>query len=243
MNLIRQKQIEGLLNDNSNLHIGSDVFNRQTTFTLGIPGVGAAHLDSDIADEVTTLYINVRDNLTENRYIVLKEYQQYDTLIIKTKTGEIAKYEIDSILPEVDSSNEGHFILTLQHSFGYSSTLNQEILCYYFRKSASDELIQNNAASIALETSRATAVESSLQSQINNLVPKGYVETLNLTDELGTKINHSLGTTNIIVQVVDIGTSTQVTHQCIISNYSLNSIDIQTPSQDSYKVIILPVGT
>ncbi len=267
MNLIRQKQIEGLLNDNSNLHIGSDVFNRQTTFTLGIPGVGEAHLDSDIANDVTTLYINVSDTLTENRYIVLKEYQQYDTLIIKTKTGEIAKYEIDSILPEVDPSNEGHFILTLQHSFGYSSTLNQEILCYYFRKSASDELIQNNAAAIALETSRATAaeaslqnqiidnsatisletsrataVEASLQNQINNLAPNGYVQTMNLTDEFATKVNHSLGTNNIIVQVIDMGTGSQVTHQCVISNYSLNSIDIQTPSENIYKVLILTVG-
>lgn len=169
MNLIRQKQIEGLLKDISNLHIGSDVFNRDTSFTLGNPGVGEAHLDNTLAGNVTTLHINVRDTVAENRYLTLSEYQKYDTLIIKTKSGEISKYEITSISQAVDVSNEGHFILTLQHSFGYSSNFNQEILHYYFRKSAADELILQNKFNIISEENRALGAEAALQNQIDNL--------------------------------------------------------------------------
>ena len=169
MSLIRQKQIEGLLKDISNLHIGSDVFNRDTSFTLGTPGVGEAYLDTSLAGNITTIHINVSDTIAENRYLVLSEYQKYDSLIIKTQSGEIAKYEINSIQSVVDSSYEGHFILTLQHSFGYSSNFNQEILHYYFRKSATDELITQNKFNILTEENRATAVEAALQNQINNL--------------------------------------------------------------------------
>lgn len=169
MSLIRQKQIEGLLKDISNLHIGSDVFNRETSFTLGTPGEGEAHLDTDLAGNISTLYINVSDTIAENRYLTLSEYQKYDSLIIKTQSGEIAKYEIISIQSAVDVSYEGHFILTLQHSFGYSSNFNQEILHYYFRKSAADELIIQNKFNILSEESRATGAEAALQNQINNL--------------------------------------------------------------------------
>ena len=169
MSLIRQKQIEGLLKDISNLHIGSDVFNRETSFTLGTPGVGEAHLDTSLAGNITTLYINVSDTTAENRYLILSEYQKYDSLIIKTQSGEISKYEINSIQSAVDTSYEGHFILTLQHSFGYSSNFNQEILHYYFRKSAADELITQNKFNILTEENRATAMEAALQNQINNL--------------------------------------------------------------------------
>ena len=253
MNLIRQKQIHKLEEDISNLYLGSDVFKRFTVFSLGIPEEGEACLDSSEASLVTTLHIHTTDSITGNRFITLSEYQQYDHLIVNIGT-EVIKYEINSIQEAVDGTNEGHFILTLQHSFGYSSSLTSGEFTYYFRKSAADELIENNSIQItvernralaaeALEISRATAAESSLQSQINSLVPKGYVELLDLTDEYSTAVEHSLDTTNIIIQVVNTGTGVQVTHQCTISNYSLNSIDIQAPAEDSYKVIILPVGS
>ena len=236
MNLIRQKQIHKLEEDISSLYLGSDVFERSTTFSLGIPEEGEARLDSSNASQVTTLQIHTTDSVTGNRFVTLSEFQQYDTLIIKTKTGEIAKYEIDSILPEVDTSNEGHFILTLQHSFGYSNTLSQEILGYYFRKSASDELIENNSIAITLETNRALAAEALLAATISG---NKYTNIHTLTNTTASKINHGLGTKDIIVQVIGPD-GILITHACVVSNYRTNSVDILgNLTTGDFKIIIM----
>ena len=124
MNNIRQKQIEDLVFDISRLYMASDVFNRETTYTLGTPGEGEAHLDNQTANLATTLIINTKDLITGNRFTNIESFQKHDTLIIQTSSGEIAKYHIISIRSDVDSSNEGHFILTIQHSFGYSANFS-----------------------------------------------------------------------------------------------------------------------
>ena len=68
--------------DISNLYLGSDVFKRSTTFSLGIPEEGEAHLDSSTASQVTTLHIHTTDSITGNRFTTLSEFQQYDHIII-----------------------------------------------------------------------------------------------------------------------------------------------------------------
>ena len=162
MSGIRQKQINDLVFDISSLYTGSDVFNRDTTYTLGTPLEGQAQLDSSNAALATTLHIHTKDSAIGNRFETLEDFQKHDTLIIQTSTGAIAKYEIKSIQSAVDLSNEGHFILTIQHSFGYSSTFQNEKMSYYFRRSASDVLIENLKAEIEFlraETQSSMQVE------------------------------------------------------------------------------------
>ena len=201
MNLIRQKQIHKLEFDISNLYFGSDVFNRVTSFSLGEPEEDEAQFDSDIASEVTTLHIHTNDPITGNRYVTLTEFQQYDHLIVNTKSGQIIKYEIQSISEEVDESNEGYFILTIQHSFGYSNTLTSGSYTYYFRKSASDELIEDTKTLISLEKQRALGAEALLQNSINSLsvatsdlIALTKIENTTDSDVLGYNVHYYANT-------------------------------------------------
>ena len=199
MNLIRQKQIHKLEEDISNLYLGSDVFKRSTTFSLGTPGEGEAHLDSSTASQVTTLHIHTTDSITGNRFITLSEYQQYDHLIVNIGT-EVIKYEINSIQEAVDGTNEGHFILTLQHSFGYSSSLTSGEFTYYFRKSAADELIENNSIQITVERNRALAAEALLATSIEN--QSSVVEYV-FTGGSALTIPHTFNVKYVMVQVIN----------------------------------------
>lgn len=182
MNLIRKKQIEGLENDILSSKVGADIFTRNTFFSLGSPGLGEAHLDGDIADQITTLHINSSDDIG-NRYSMLKEFVQYDSLIIKTQSGNISKYLINSIEAVVDANNEGHFILTLQHSFGYNGTFEQSSLNYYFRKSATVDLIEN-------EKVRAIAAENQIRALVTALSGSSGTGNSNTNFSTTSQTNH-----------------------------------------------------
>lgn len=235
MNLIRQKQIHKLEEDISSLYLGSDVFKRSTTFSLGVPEEGEACLDSSDASQVTTLHIHTTDSITGNRFTTLSEFQQYDHIIINIGT-EVIKYEINSIQEAVDGSNEGHFILTLQHSFGYSSSLTSGEFTYYFRKSAADELIENNSIQITVERNRALAAEALLAASISG---NKYTNTHTLTNTSASKINHGLGTKDVIVHVIGPD-GILITHSCVVSNYRTNSVDILgNLTTGDFKIIIM----
>ena len=233
MNLIRKKQIEGLENDIFSSKVGSDIFTRSTSFSLGSPGVGEAHLDGDVADQITTLHINSSDEVG-NRYSILKEFVQYDSLIITTESGNISKYLINSIEAAVDGNNEGHFILTLQHSFGYNSTFEHSSLNYYFRKSAAVDLIEN-------EKVRAIAAENSISASIAligaSIEKSKEVYTYTLSQGIATVIPHTLGTEDIFVQLTEDGRI--VTQDHIITNVGEDSITIQPSESAIYKIILI----
>lgn len=245
MSGIRQKQINDLVFDISSLYTGSDVFNRDTTYTLGTPLEGQAQLDSSNAALATTLHIHTKDSTIGNRFETLEDFQKHDTLIIQTSTGAIAKYEIKSIQSAVDLSNEGHFILTIQHSFGYSSTFQNEKMSYYFRRSASDVLIENLKAEIqflrtelesTMQVERiARAIgDTNLQTALDS---KKAVIMASLTADVQTSVTHNLGTKNLIVQVQD-STGTVVT-DVQLRNFNNSTIDVTARSTDTYKIIII----
>ena len=238
MNLIRKKQIEGLENDILSSKIGSDIFTRNTSFSLGSPGVAEAHLDGDTAGQITTLHINVSDDIG-NRYSILNEYVQYDTLIITSESGNISKYLINSIEAAVDANNEGHFILTLQHSFGYNGTFEHSSLNYYFRKSAAVDLIEN-------ERVRAITAENSIKNLVyataQSLEDTRYICEYQFSAGVPLTVPHTLGSNCVMVQIINSSTGVLCTDKCTVSNYQQNSIDIDVPETGTYKVLLITVG-
>ena len=238
MNLIRKKQIEGLENDILSSKIGSDIFTRNTSFSLGSPGVAEAHLDGDTAGQITTLHINVSDDIG-NRYSMLNEYVQYDTLIITSESGNISKYLINSIEAAVDVNNEGHFILTLQHSFGYNGTFEHSSLNYYFRKSAAVDLIEN-------ERVRAITAENSIKNLVyataQSLEDTRYVCEYQFSAGVPLTVPHTLDSNCVMVQIINSSTGVLCTDTCTVSNYQQNSIDIDVPETGTYKVLLITVG-
>ena len=237
MNLIRQKQIHKLEEDISSLYLGSDVFKRSTALSLGVPGEGEACLDSSDASQVTTLHIHTTDSITGNRFTTLSEFQQYDHLIVNIGT-EVIKYEINSIQEAVDQSNEGHFILTLQHSFGYSDSLTRGQFTYYFRKSAADELIENNSIQITVERNRAIAAEALLADSIGN---RSAVVEYVFTGGSALTVPHTFNVKYVMVQVIN-NSGVVCTHECVISNFTTNSVDISVPISGSYKILLNKIG-
>jgi len=236
MNNIRQKQIEDLVFDISRLYMASDVFNRETTYTLGTPGEGEAHLDNQTANLATTLHIHTKDLITGNRFTNLESFQKHDTLIIQTSSGEIAKYNIISIRSDVDSSNEGHFILTIQHSFGYSANFSTEKMSYYLRRSASDYLIPDLNAELTFFQNRIDVrllMETMLRSDGDNSKKKVFNETLSSSV---TTITHDMNDEDVIVQVVNPSGSVV---DATINNFKSNSVDITVGSSGTYKIIII----
>lgn len=236
MNNIRQKQIEDLVFDISRLYTASDVFNRDTTYTLGTPGEGNAQLDNQTANLVTTLYIHTKDDITGNRFKNLESFQKHDTLIVQTQSGEIIKYNILSIQSAVDSSNEGHFILTLQHSFGYSGNFSIEKMSYYFRRSASDDLIQNLEARLALfknDVDIKVLLETFARNNAINSRKKVFTSSLSSSP---TTITHGLGDVDVIVQVVN---PSGVVVDGTIDNFTLNTVDVSAVPPGTYKIIII----
>jgi len=236
MNNIKQKQIEDLVFDISRLYMASDVFNRETTYTLGTPGEGEAQLNNQTATSVTTLHIHTKDTLTGNRFKNLESFQKNDTLILQTQSGEIAKYNILSIQSVVDSSNEGHFILTLQHSFGYSGSFSIGKISYYFRRSASDVLIQDIESKIALFKNDVD-IKVLLETFARNsaITSRKKVFTSALSSSTVT-ITHDLGDEDVIVQVIN---PSGVVVDCTIDNFTLNTVDVSAVPPGNYKIIII----
>lgn len=266
MNLIKQKQIAELERDVFNSYFGSDVFIRNTVFSIGNVTSGEACFDTNTATDISTLRIHTNDSLIGNGYSILSEFSQYDTLILKSPNNNIAKYTINQISEDVDSDNEGHFILTLQHSFGYSTQFTSGNYTYYFKKLASEDLIEKIEdekiralaaegqleASIALlnastlekienEKIRALAAEGQLEASVAllNASIQSFKEvyTYNLSQGVSTVIPHNLKTSDIIIQISEDGRL--VTHEHIITSITSSTITVQPNVSAEFKIILM----
>lgn len=244
MGYIKKKQILGLKDDLTSLQYGLPILKRDTLFTGVAPLEGQAILDSNSASSVTELKLNVKDDVLGNTISDLEKYKTGDTLIIRDgSTSEISSYEITSINSStyVNSSNEGYFILTIQHSFGYSGTLSQGALHYYFRRDTSAIVDM-----VLGEQLRAQTAEYNLQGQILNIPtnpavlnakPDKYVEAFTITSNTVKSITHNLNSTEVIVQIID--TNSGSLHTSNVYNYNTNSVDVDVLSPGDYKVIII----
>ena len=237
MNLIKQKQIAELERDVFNSYFGSDVFIRNTVFSIGNVTSGEARFDSDTATDISTLHIHTNDSLIGNGYSILSEFSQYDTLILKSPNNNIAKYTINQISEDVDSDNEGHFILTLQHSFGYSTQFTSGNYTYYFKKLASEDLIEK----IEDEKIRALAAEGQLEASIallnSSIQSFKEVYTYSLSQGVSTVIPHNLKTSDIIIQISEDGRL--VTHEHIITSVTSTTITVQPNVSAEFKIILM----
>lgn len=162
---IKKKQVLGLLKDLAILQYGMPILKRDTLFS-GEPSQGEAILNTNSSAEITTVTIHTTDSFLGNSYSQLIDVSVDDKLIIKDEDDNVAIYSITNITNEVDSSNEGYFILTTQHSFGYNSTFPQGELIYYFRRVPSSSITE----SISTEAARVTSIESELKSDLDNEV-------------------------------------------------------------------------
>ena len=162
---IKKKQVLGLLKDLAILQYGMPILKRSTLFS-GEPSQGEAILNTSSSAEITTVTIHTTDSFLGNSYSQLIDVSIDDKLIIKDEDDNVAIYSITNITNEVDSSNEGYFILTTQHSFGYNGTFPQGELIYYFRRVPSSSITE----SISTEAARVTSIESELKSDLDDEV-------------------------------------------------------------------------
>lgn len=248
MGYIKKKQVLGLLEDLSILQYGTPTLKRSTSFS-GNPSNSEAVLDSNEALNITTLKINTRDSFIGNSYSQLSDISEDDKLVIKDPNSEnLAIYSINDITSEVDSSYEGYFILTIQHSFGYNSTFDEGELIYYFRRVPSSSITEL----ILDEQARAIAAEKTLEGMMLGLIQSTSTSSLlsKYTEEVfieggGTvTINHNLGTEYVIVQAYD--SSNAYNLGILIINQDANNVTITRQSNmnpndpgDTYKVIIM----
>lgn len=248
MGYIKKKQVLGLLEDLSILQYGTPTLKRSTSFS-GNPSDGEANLDSNNALNITTLKISTRDSFIGNSYSQLNDISEEDKLVIKDPNSEnLAIYSINDITSEVDSSYEGYFILTIQHSFGYNSTFNEGELIYYFRRVPSSSITEL----ILDEQARAIAAEKTLEGMMLGLIQSTSTSSLlsKYTEEVfieggGTvTINHNLGSQYVIVQAFDSSNAYNV--GIVIINQDANNVTITRQSNmnpedpgDTYKVIII----
>lgn len=244
MGYIKKKQVLSLENDLTSLQYGLPILKRDTLFSGIFPDEGQAILDSNSAASITELKLNVKDSILGNTISDLEKYKAGDTLIIRDEsTSEISSYEITSIDSStyVNSSNEGYFILTIQHSFGYSGTLSQGALHYYFRRDTSAIVDM-----VLTEQLRAQTAEYNLQGQILNIPtnpavlnakPDKYVEAFTITSSTVKSITHNLNSIEVIVQIID--TNSGSLHTSNVYNYNTNSVDVDVLTPGDYKAIII----
>jgi hypothetical protein len=210
MSFVKKKQIYGLTEDLNNLYFASPVFKRDTTLSGATPSNGEASLDDSAADEVSEVKIYTTDSSIGNHYSFLNELIAGDRVIIKSGDS-FSIYSINSISSEIDSStNEGHFILTTQHSFGYTGSFSPGELVFYFRKSISAEIDSNK-----------------------------YSGNHVLDNETTATITHNLNSTDVIIQIKD-SNGVLLTDNLTIDNYQVNSIDVQIGLEsETCRVIIM----
>ena len=91
MNLIKQKQIAELERDVFNSYFGSDVFIRNTVFSIGNVTSGKACFDSNTATDISTLRIHTNDSLIGNGYSILDVINTAEQV-----TGKKLKYKTDN---------------------------------------------------------------------------------------------------------------------------------------------------
>lgn len=239
MGWIKKKQILGLDSDLGSLQFSSILLKRTTSFS-GNPGEGEATLDNQTATNITTVKINVKDSLIGNSYSQLEDITDLNDLIIRNQeTGDVAIYSIQSIASEVNSSFEGYFILTVQHSFGYNNTFTSGELVYYFRGVTSSsiiDLIDDQSAIIEANNANITGQLITMQQNIDSSVFKKYAENVDFSIHTKT-IYHNLNNSDVIIQLVD-SNGTMYTN-ISVDNYNLTSVRITVNDLDVYRVIIM----
>ena len=238
MGWIKKKQVLGLDHDLGSLHFSSILLKRTTSFS-GNPGEGEAVLDNQTATNIVTIKINVKDSLIGNSYSQLEDITELNDLIIRNQeTGDIAIYSIQSITSEVNSSFEGYFILTVQHSFGYSNTFTSGELIYYFRGVTSAsviDLIEDQDAKIAANEAASLGRSLAFQQSVNLSLPKKHVESVVFNNPVKI-IFHNFDNVDVIVQLLD---SNGALYDAGIDNYTNNTVRITVDDLDTYKVIIM----
>ena len=238
MSWIKKKQVLGLDHDLGSLQFSSILLKRTTSFS-GNPGEGEAALDNQTATNITTVKINVKDSLIGNSYSQLEDITELNDLIIRNQeTGDIAIYSIQSITSEVNSSFEGYFILTVQHSFGYNNIFTSGELVYYFRGVTSTsiiELIDNQNAKIQATEAVNLGRNLAFQQSVNLSLPKKHVESVVFNNPVKI-VFHNFDNTDVIVQVLD---SNGALYNAGVDNYTNNTVRITVNDLDTYKVIIM----
>ena len=239
MGWIKKKQILGLDSDLGSLQFSSILLKRTTSFS-GNPGEGEAILDNQTATSITTIKVNVKDSLIGNSYSQLEDITELNDLIIRNQeTGDIAIYSIQSITSEVNSSFEGYFILTVQHSFGYNNTFSSGDLVYYFRGVTSSsiiDLIDDQSAIIAANNANINGQLITMQQNIDSSIFKKYAE--NIEFNVNTKtIYHNLNNSDVIIQLVN--SDSTIYTNISVDNYNLTNVRITVNDLDTYKVIIM----
>lgn len=242
MGYIKKKQVLGLEHDLSSLQFGSILLKRNTSF-IGNPGEGEAVLDYQNSLNVTTIKINVKDALIGNSYSQLIDITELNDLIIRNQeTGDVAIYSIQSITSEVNSSFEGYFILTVQHSFGYNGSFNQGELVYYFRGVTSTSIVdylENDffsfKSSVIAQHSTLIGQLLAFQQNISLSLPKKHVEDV-VFDNSVKIVFHNFDNADVIVQLLD---SNGALYSAGVDNYTNNTVRITVNDLDTYKVIIM----
>jgi hypothetical protein len=239
MGWIKKKQVLGLDHDLGSLHFSSILLKRTTSFS-GNPDEGEAVLDNQTATNITTIKVNVKDSLIGNSYSQLKDITELNDLIIRNQeTGDIAIYSIQSITSEVNSSSEGYFILTVQHSFGYSNTFTSGELVYYFRGVTSASIVdvlEDQDAKIEANDVASLGRNLAFQQSVNLSLPKKHVESVVFNNNPVKIVFHNFDNPDIIVQVLD---SNGALYNAGIDNYTNNTVRITVNDLDTYKVIIM----
>jgi len=238
MGWIKKKQVLGLDHDLGSLQFSSILLKRTTSFS-GNPGESEATLDNQTATDVTTVKVNVKDSLIGNSYSQLEDITELNDLVIRNQeTGDIAIYSIQSITSEVNSSFEGYFILTVQHSFGYSNTFAFGELVYYFRGVTSAsiiDLIDNQNAKIQATDAVNLGRNLAFQQSVNLSLPKKHVESVVFNNPVKI-VFHNFDNVDVMVQLLD---SNGALYSAGIDNYTNNTVRITVDDLDTYKVIIM----
>jgi hypothetical protein len=237
MGYIKKKQVLGLEHDLSSLHFSSILLKRDTSF-IGNPGEGEAVLDYQNSLNVTTIKINVKDTLIGNSYSQLAEITSLNDLIIENKeTGDIAIYSIQSITSEVNSSFEGYFILTVQHSFGYNGSFDQSELVYYFRGVTSSsivELFDDVQAEFQFRNASTEGKFTAVAHTISSL-PHKFAEFVHFDNPVKV-VFHNLNRKDVIVQVHD---NNGALYNATVDDYNDNTVRIGVDNLGTYRVIII----
>jgi hypothetical protein len=238
MGWIKKKQVLGLDHDLGSLQFSSILLKRTTSFS-GNPGEGEATLDNQTATNITTIKVNVKDSLIGNSYSQLEDITELNDLVIRNQeTGDIAIYSIQSITSEVNSSFEGYFILTVQHSFGYSNTFTSGELVYYFRGVTSAsiiDLLEDQDAKIAANDAASLGRNLAFQQSVNLSLPKKHVESVVFNNPVKI-VFHNFDNVDVMVQLLD---SNGALYSAGIDNYTNNTVRITVDDLDTYKVIIM----
>ena len=240
MGYIKKKQVLGLLEDLAVLQAGMPLLKRTVSFG-GNPVENQSTFESTDAEEIETVKIHTTDSTLGNSYSQLNDISVGDTLILKDENDNISIYKIDDITSEVDSSNEGYFILTVQHSFGYNGSFQEGEFIHYFRRVPSSSITQ----SIANEETRAISSEASIQSNLDNEISTRLSQNASLLAiteaETTARISADLSLDNKIEAIPSIGKFASLVtlegETTVVHNLNTADVIIQLVDADGVSVV------